>query len=413
MAPRRSRTKKSSTLVLTSKGLVAQPRKAGKSRKGGATKTAPNRIPTQAPTLEAIQKSLQRIHVTGPRQQMSEYMHCRLDPYTSKGQTAIPDGRNNKFVVVDHFVADDILCEGTSGFSIATFPFLPYTAGIIGNGGPGLTNIAVNGITFINPNYAGNGLYPLGVPKEWGQWIANSYAGIALNDPYNSAGARIVSVTRRLIYLSPAQTATGIITVTPQKLSVTQGQTINSVTPGTGVYGTLMDPTSTSVFNPGVGTSIAAVDYNFNLAATTAPPFDRSSVTTRVENGVLITGKHLGEMHKLSPVFDNIAFPCANTTLASNSQAIGLFTTATPAATTGGGIVWYDDEWESQTINVTGVISGAHFRLETIVCMEYTVGTLSPVFAFSRSPTKPDLPLIQAVEKKVNSMPVARPGVTV
>jgi hypothetical protein len=216
-----------------------------------------------------------------------------------------------------------------------------------------------------------------------------------------------------LIYLSPAQTATGIITVTPQKLSVTQGQTINSVTPGTGVYGTLMDPTSTSVFNPGVGTSIAAVDYNFNLAATTAPPFDRSSVTTRVENGVLITGKHLGEMHKLSPVFDNIAFPCANTTLASNSQAIGLFTTATPAATTGGGIVWYDDEWESQTINVTGVISGAHFRLETIVCMEYTVGTLSPVFAFSRSPTKPDLPLIQAVEKKVNSMPVARPGVTV
>jgi hypothetical protein len=336
-----------------------------------------------------------------------------MDPYTSKGQTAIPDGRNNKFVVVDHFVADTITCEGTAGFSIATFPFLPYTAGVIGNGGPGLTNIAVNGITFVNPNYAGNGLYPLGVPKEWSLWVANSGVGSALNDPYMSAGARIVSVTRRLIYMSPAQTATGIITVTPQKLSVVQTQSINSITPGTGVYGTLTDPTGAGVFSPGIGTSIAAVDYSFNLAATSAPPFDRSSVTTRVENGVLITGKHLGEIHKLNPVFDNVAFPCANTSLSYNNQAIGLFTTATDGAINGGGIVWHDDDWESQTISVTGVINGAQFRFETIVCMEYSVAITSPVFGFSRSPTKPDLPLVQAVEKKVNSMPVARPGVTV
>jgi len=400
-------------LVLTSKGLVAQPRKAGKSRKGGATKTAPNRIPTQAPTLEAIQKSLQRVHITGPRQQMSEYMHCRMDPYTSKGQTAIPDGRNNKFVVVDHFVADSITCEGPAGFSISTFPMLPYTAGVIGNGGPGLTNIAVNGITFVNPNYLGNGLYPLGVPKEWSGFVNNSYVGGALNDPYMSSGARMVSVTRRLIYLSPAQTATGLITVTPQKLSVVQNQTINSVTPGTGVYGLLNDPTSTTVGNPPIGTSIAAVDYSFNLNATTQPPFDRSSVTTRVENGVLITGKHLGEIHKLNPVADNIAFPNANTAGSGNTQLVGLFTTNAPTVNVGGGIVWHDDEWESQVINVTGVVNGAQFRFETIVCMEYTVGTTSTVYGFSRSPTKPDLPLVQAVEKKVNAMPVARPGVTV
>jgi hypothetical protein len=400
-------------LVLTSKGLVSQPRKVGKSRKGGATKTAPNRIPTQAPTLNDIQKAMQRVAIAGPRQQMSEYMHCRMDPYTSKGQTAIPDGRNNKFVVVDHFVADNITCEGTSGFSIATFPFLPYTAGVIGNGGPGLTNIAINGITFVNPNYSGNGLYPLGVPKEWSTWLAASGVGSPQNDPYMSAVARIVSVTRRLIYLSPAQTATGIITVTPQKLSVVQNQTINSITPGTGVYGTLTDPTGAGVFNPGIGTSIAAVDYSFNLAATTAPPFDRSSVTTRVENGVLITGKHLGEIHKLNPVFDNVAFPAANQGAAYNTQVVGLFTTSAPAATNGGGIVWYDDDWESQVINVTGVVNGAQFRFETIVCMEYSVGITSTVYGFSRNATKPDLPLVLAVEKKVNSMPVARPGVTV
>jgi hypothetical protein len=400
-------------LVLTSKGLVAQPRKAGKSRKGGATKTAPNRISTQAPTLNDIQKAMQRVAIAGPRQQMSDYMHCRMDPYTSKGQTAIPDGRNNKFVVVDHFVADNIVCEGTSGFSIATFPFLPYTAGIIGNGGPGLTNIAINGVTFINPNFGGNGLYPIGVPKEWNEWILTAGLGSPQNDPYQSTGARIVSVTRRLIYTSPAQTATGIISVTPQKISVVQNQLINSITPGTGVYGTLTDPTGAGVFTPGIGTSIAAVDYSFNTAAFTAPPFDRSTVTTRVENGVLVIGKHLGEIHKINPVFDNVAMPNANSGAAYNTQVVGMFTTSTPGVTNGGGIVWHDDEWESQVISVAGVINGATFRFETIVCMEYTVAINSPVFGFSRSSTKPDLPLLQAVEKKVNTMPVARPGVTV
>jgi len=96
-----------------------------------------------------------------------------------------------------------------------------------------------------------------------------------------------------------------------------------------------------------------------------------------------------------------------------DNQAVGLFTTASPGSTAGGGIVWYDDDWESQVINVTNVINGAQFRFETIVCMEYSVGISSSVYAFSRSPTKPDLPLVKAVENKVNSMPVARPGVTV
>jgi hypothetical protein len=413
MASRRTRTKKSSTLVFTSKRLVPQSRKVGKSRKGGATKTAPNRIPTQAPTMDAVQRAFQRIAIAGPRQQMSEYMHCRMDPYTSKGQTAIPDGRNNKFVVVDHFMADTITCNSTAGFTISTFPFLPYTGGITGNGGTSAHDITVNGVSFANsPPGPGNGLYPVGVPKEWLAWINASFVGIAQNDPYVSSGARIVSVTRRLIYLSAATTATGLITVTPQKISAVQDQSTNSVT-SSGVYGTLTDPTTAGVLTAPVNTSIVSVDYSSAPGSSAPPPFDRSSVTTRVENGVLINGKHLGDKHRITPVYDNVAFPCANTTLAGSSQAVGLFTTSSPGVTNGGGIVWHDDEWESQQISVTGVLTGANFRFETILCMEYTVGINSPVYAFSKSPTKPDLPLVQAVESKVNSMPVARPGVTV
>jgi hypothetical protein len=414
MAPRRTRTKKSSTLVLTSKGLVAQPRKVGKSRKGGATKTAPNRIPTQAPTLDNVQRAMQRVTIAGPRQQMSEYMHCRMDPYTSKGQTAIPDGRNNKFIVVDHFIADTIHCNNTSGFTISTFPFLPYTAGLTGNGIAGSIDVSVNGVDFTNPTAGpGNGLYPIGVPKEWTAWVSASFIGNALEDPYSSSGARIVSVTRRLIYLSAATTATGLITVTPQKISAVQNQSINSIVSTSGVYGALTDPTGAGVLGAPLNTSVVAVDYTPAAEALGPPPFDRSSVTTRVENGVLINGKHLGEKHRINPVYDNVALPCANTQLAGNNQAVGLFTTVTPASTNGGGIVWHDDEWESQQISVTGVLGSSNFRFETIVCMEYTVGINSPVYGFSKSATKPDLPLVQAVERKVNSMPVARPGATV
>jgi hypothetical protein len=344
---------------------------------------------------------------------MSEYMHCRLDPYTSKGQTAIPDGRNNKFIVVDHFMADTIVCNSTAGFSISTFPFLPYTGGVVGNGGTSAHDITVNGVSFANPTVGtGNGLYPVGVPKEWLAWISSSSLGLPLNDPYVSSGARIVSVTRRLIYLSAATTATGLITVTPQKLSAVQNQS-TTATSSSGVYSTLLDPTANGVLTAPPNTSIVAVDYSPAGGSNGPPPFDRSSVTTRVENGVLINGKHLGDKHRINPVYDNVSVPCANTLLAGSSQAVGLFTSLGPGVTSGGGIVWHDDEWESQQISVTGVLTGANFRLETILCMEYTVGINSPVYAFSKAPTKPDLPLVQAVERKVNDMPVARPGAAV
>lgn len=387
------------------------PRKPRKAKMPG-TSMSRTMVSTRAPTLNQVQNSSRA--AVANKASGSPYMHCRMNVYSSKGGVPIPDGRNNKFIVVDHFVADTINTITTAGFTIQTYPFLPYTAGVSGNGGAAAKDITINGDILTNSGDFNSGLYPIGVPTEWSS--AFSAPGQVVADPYQATAGRIISVTRRLIYLSPSQTATGIISVTPRVVGCqASSATTSGVTPaGAGEVSIVTNTYAQAVSNAAAkGTPILSVDSGATLSPT---QFTRDSVTTRVENGVVIRGKSANSDHELSP-FTTTAYGVSQNnkisayTSAGGNTIINLFTsTSSNTSAIAGGVSFYDPAWQSQVITVSGAIAGASFRLETVICMEYALGQSSPYAPLSRSAVPAQLELVKQVDSAVNALPVAMPG---
>lgn len=371
-------------------------------------------LSTTTPTLQQVQAS-QRKSIGGQRSLMtraysSPYMHCRMNPYTSKGGTAIPDGQSNKFIVVDHFVADNITTLTTAGFTIQTYPFLPYTAGISGNAF-GAIDISVNGQSVRTPTILQGGLnvglWPIGRPTELTSSL--QLPGVQSPDVYLATKARIVSMTRRLIYLSPSQTATGVISVTPRSIGITVGQP----TTATGLNFAanelklfVNDALNTNSTPAPANTNIYSVDTG---AAVNISQFTRDTVTTRVENGIVIRGKTNNSTHLHHPVHDTTFGVVQNQRLSASSTGTivsNLFSSESDI----GGIIFADDSWQSQVITVTGAIVGAQFRLETVICVEYILGGSSPYAPLSRSAVPAQPSVVTSVDAAINALPVAVPG---
>jgi len=385
------------------------PRKPRKAKAPNAS-VSRTMVSTRAPTLNQVQNNSRA--VVASRALSSPYMHCRMNVYSSKGNVPIPDGRNSKFIVVDHFIADAISAITTSGFTIQTYPFLPYTAAVIGNGGAAAKDIVINGNILTNPGDFNGGLFPIGVPTEWNSTL--SAPGDNIADPYQATAGRIISVTRRLIYLSPSQTATGLITVTPRVIGCASNSATTSATSPAGAGEVSLNAVTLSQTLSGTapkGTPILTIDSGADLNTT---QFTRDSVTTRVENGVVIRGKAVNDDHELRP-FVNTAYGISQnkkisaTTAAGGTILTNLFCTNSPGATQGG-ISFYDPTWQSQVISVSGVVVGASFRLETVICMEYALGQSSPFAPLSRSAVPAQPEIVKHVDSIINALPVAMPG---
>jgi len=372
-------------------------------------------VSTKAPTLGELQEGVQNMTLT-PQRLGDPYLDCRISPYSSKGGMGIPDGRNHKYIVVDHFVADTIVVSSSNGFTILTTPTLPATAAIRGGGADAAVELTINGNSYKNgftTNPGLNSWYPLGVPAEWAGTDTFPGQGFG-NDPYTSASARCVSVQRRLLYLSSAVNATGIIAVTPMKLGLSVGPTttLAATTPtANNIVGALYaDSTQTSLTACKVGTQILSGDMGYNTSV-----FTRDTVTTRVENGVTVIGKHYGEVFRILPTVDNpylLSIDAPSAASSSGGTQVACFWCGTTVAgnSKNTGVVWYDDDWEGTQIVVTGNVTGATFRLETVVCMEYSLQTTSAFAPLSIQNSPERVGVVRKVDRVVNALPVAVPG---
>lgn len=363
-----------------------------------------------APDVVTVQRALRS---TQPRSTpMSPYAHCRLDQFRSPASTGLPDGRNTKFVTVDSFVADNITCVDTAGFMIRAFPILPYTAAITGLGSAAANSITVNGIALGNSNTYGEGLFPIGIPTEW----PNGYnVGGNKDDPYFAATARLVSKTHRLIYTSPAVLASGIIAITPEKVGFqVYGVTTSVANPAAANTTSMIikKPTDQTVsYIAPADTQILNCDCSVSNGL--AQVYTRDTVTMRVENGAYIVSKHSGETFKIVPLVDQLYGLNASGGRVSSAPAGSTMTnyfTADSTLTTGGGVQWFDDDWESFNIIVTGITAGTTFRFETALCFEYGMTATSAFAPLAKRISDKDLATVVAVDKHINGIPVANPG---
>jgi hypothetical protein len=365
-------------------------------------------------TIDTIERALARTS-TMARSGMSDYMHCRMDPFASSGKGSIPDGGNNSYVVVDNRSFDTIVIPDTSTYIIQTLPTLPASAMLFGpTASAGCT---VNGvpITFsatsnLSTNI-GSGT-PLSVLP---QWLAGGgyLPGISINDPYMAATARLVSCGYKLTYTGPVLTAAGSITVTPNDvaLSVLEPTTsgVSLISPGQTNL-TIKNNSNVLAQVATIGTLLLQLDGTTNSAALT-----RDTIVLRPEQGVYIVPKHKSNVFKNIPVSDTasglVANPTTDSTLGlAYTNLFTLNNTTVADSTYDGGIIWYDNDWSTTQITIAGMGVGASFRWDTIWCMELNP-SISSVIAPLTIKASPNVPSeVVAAQTATNKRPNATSG---
>lgn len=322
---------------------------------------------------------------------LPHYVVCRSNPFAGHGGSAIPDGKNSNFVVTDTFsVTNFSPTAAGQTIIVQTTNCLPALA-MIGS----RTNFIVDGttvtaLTSLQPNASTSGttFYPACVPPPL---VGQGGIGTQFSDPYNSTTARAISMGFRLIYTGPATTCAGVVTVTPNPIGF--GQTITTVSGGLGIV-----PVSAA---GAAGTSIAAsvtgicMDMTINETSLT-----RASATYRPEQGLYVVAQHKTADFKLQPTYGSALVPLANANTAIGAGNLcSLFRTV---GSTTPGVIWFDNDWMTYQIAISGMNADATYRLESVLCMEYSPAITSAFYPLSIKMSPNDVKLIAQAQAIVD-----------
>lgn len=311
----------------------------------------------------------------------SHYVVCRSNPFHGHGGAAIPDGKNSNFVVSDTFSVNNF-APSAAGQTIViqTLNTLPALA-MMGS----LSNFTVDGnlvtgLTSLQPSITtSTSYYPVCISPPM---INNGLLGSKFSDPYASTTSRMISCGYRLIYTGPATTCAGSITVTPNPIA--WGTTATSATGGFSLVPPLITGTA------GTTMSLGAVCLNCDIVINDTA-MTRATKTFRPEQGVYIVPTHRSNTFELVPTLVQPYAPVANVNTALGAVSNG--TMLRPASNGAGnpGVVWFDNDWTTYTIVISGVNADASFRLESVCCMEYCPAITSPFYPMTnnKSPDKP------------------------
>jgi hypothetical protein len=334
-----------------------------------------------------------------------------MNPFQShKGPAAaIPSGDNENFVVIDNFMYDDITAVTGATFFIQTLPMLPVTAVISSISAAGTHDLNINNVNFLSSGNTNWGNYPIGVVTPYRALTLTP--GIAVDDPYQSVSARMVSIGYKLTYTGQSATCSGTVTVTPNNVGFTLA---GSLTASTGniaspsaVSGNLANSAQTATVAAPLGSPILTIDLTNVVTA-----YTKDSVIFRPEEGVLILPRHRTKDFKIVSTSDIPYFLAANQSVGGTVAGTVLqnfYTTYGVGAALAQNAIWYDQDWSAVQIVIAGVQPLSTFRLETVVCTEYVLPSSSP-FAPLALKSSPDNPAsIKAVNKMMSSMAIASP----
>jgi hypothetical protein len=377
-----------------------QPNRQQASRANRRSRGARNSpgLATTTPTTDQLEVAMRRAFKG--RQYGDPWIECRLDTFNSIGGGGKPDGRNSRFVVVDHLVANTLVTS-SGGFKIWTFPgCLPCTAAATGIAGA-TNDLTIDGYPYVTGTGNFN-FYPIGIPPEWNNVVRQP--GSSGDDPFFSSKARVVAVKRRLIYIGSTFNNQGLIQVTP--LAAGFGMS-TGFTSGT-VTGTIRDGAATA--NPTISTGVQIINVDLNQQSL----FTKDSVTCRIEQGIEIVSKQGGDIHSLVPSWDNYPMVVVNQTSSGTTGVVNLFTYTGTGSTPSGQSTWgiVDPTWIGEEIVVSGAAAGSAFRFETAICVEYQLASNSPMISMSKRKSDLRPNAVATAHNMAQAMPVAKPGYT-
>jgi hypothetical protein len=352
----------------------------------------------------------------------NSYLKCRLNPFAGNGGMGIPDGGNTNYIVSDTYSFDTINCSANStDFVIQTLPCLPTMAAIIPTT-VGSTTFKVNnqivkppvGISPVG-TLASNSWYPLSICPPYLTTTTTSIPGLVTQDPWNSTKARLISVGYKLIYTGPVNTCAGVVTVTPNDVAfapagVTSAGSTSS--PTSGVLLNINQPSQAVLDTAGTGTTVLTMDCKNSTSTMT-----RESISFRPETSIIITPRHRTNDFKLLPTSQSTYGIVANVGLTGGQPTVSNYynyltfngTSTTGTGNYGGGIIWYDNDWESLQIVVSNCNNEASFRWETVYCFEYNPSLNSPFAPLTLKKAENKPAAIEQANAILDSRPAAIP----
>jgi len=377
----------------------------------------PNTANAQYRTTDTIQRTMMSQGImSGMNKNLTDYVHCRNNPFEGTGKAAIPDSGNSEFNVTDIVMYDNFTCPANSTTVIQTLPTFPCSAIVSNSSGTmtinGVTNTTTGGFTTtpnvttqwapmsVLPPYLSP--YTTGSPQTPGQF------GV---DPYTIKTSRLVAAGYRLIYTGEAQTCSGTITVTPNDVGITE--TISNAAPSqttpVGWNLNILDATEAIIIATPAGVPTLNLDWQVVPTAMT-----RASVTLRPEQGVLFLPRYKTGDFKLRPSVDTCYGVISNADTAVNTPT-AYFNTIQANAATGsnptytGGVIWYDNDWTSAQLTLTGFQVNTPFRWETVWCFEVNPQIGSILSTMTRKAEKANPAAIETAQKMADTRPVATP----
>lgn len=336
------------------------------------------------------------------------YLMCRTRMLTASRVPSLPDGNNGRHVCVCLYKSDRISFSstGTKSFYMQINGWLPAPIAIA----PMDNTLVLNGA----PTYAGGAqtFYPAGYAPEFAPSMLLTEPGALSVDPYNGVSARITAVTVSIMYTGPVTTAAGLIRATPNTINVNgeveTTNTTSTATPPTSGYAVAELQDGAIVAWVPIHTPTLQYEGNMGgTVATTMPDPRPSTVSMRPEQGMVVRLKHRTNDFKLQPLSDlNKAVTLRGGTTTSTGSASlnnGYFY---KFGSYGGGIRYYDNDWEGYTVAFDGINGDASYVVDTCVCVEIIPANSSPYYQIAKESTKPNVQVIQQAQDVINNAPV-------
>jgi hypothetical protein len=366
--------------------------------------TGKSSISTKPNSLAGIEKSLARTTISRPIRTLdsnvANFIRCRLNPFSmAMPSTGIPDGNGGRKLVVDHWAYSNITVGASGALQIRTIPSLPFNVLMKPNTSGSVTGFAVDGISVQNPvtttAFPISSWIPICPIPEWAAYSATAPADLLeLQPPYSAVRGRIVTHAVRITYIGTPLTAQGGWQINTEKVSAQDSVNHNSKALTTNVWDT---PSATGVYSP------LTVYHRLVDLGGTAQIYSPDTRFFRCEVPLQGFVRHDGEFE-----WKNFSMTGAVATDSSTAQTL----IASKNGVQSPGHAFYDSAWDSLIITGSGLPSGAQFRVESIMCMEYEPQSGSNVASFAKI-TPSNIATREAVTELNNvsrNVPVASPS---
>lgn len=340
---------------------------------------------TSTRTSNDVQKTLAR-SFDAMRVGNSPWMACRLSAMAPRNVASIPDGQSGKHVNVCFYAIHTISFDaGVAGSAVRLFlhPWLPA---------PLLINVASNKVKVDGQICPTDSKL---CSAHGSALLVNSSTdtspGATTLNVYGASKLRFSSIGMRIRYTGPAQTASGMITVSKCPISLNQ-----QVTTTTG---------SSNTTTPTTGVSLAEYKSDNTLGqfapiGTTAYVFDGPNPGSglnnstcglqmyRPEQGAIIRLSHEGKEFKTVPWFEKYAGVIEDYTGDATKDVNNSLITNDAGGSfilrSRGGLAAFDNDWTSVTATISGYGDDATFVVEQCVCAEIVPMVSSVMYAMTK-----------------------------